>query len=252
MAIPVITPITSILDYEQHQPWAFQPAATNAPTSWSVSPAVPPGMDFDSDTGKISGACTVAGIYDMFLTAINGDGPSLESLAVAGIQSAMPPDVLAVDVDIDLVTRIAAVRGAQTTAAAAMFQHAAKFRDDQLYRVRFLKYGAVVNPSIVALSWAMKKCPGDPELAKSSAWKKMGYGLDAAWLVYGKLDENLLFNELRNAPARQQVLTLEFEWLQANDIGIGPDPLRGTSQVLPVLVAEDYQQVPVPVPEEEE
>ena len=54
MAIPVIQTHQSVLGYRQGQTWAFQPFAFNGPTSWVASP-LPPGMSFDTLTGRISG-----------------------------------------------------------------------------------------------------------------------------------------------------------------------------------------------------
>ncbi len=248
MAKPTITTTTNILDYAQFQTWAFQPAASNSPTSWALS-ATPPGMSFNTATGRLSGACTTAGFYAANLTATNGDGTSDPLPLSIGILAGMPPAQLAVDVDIDLVTRVATVRGVAAASAAnkPTYQHALKFGDDVLYCVRFLKGGVVVEPDIASVMWAIKTELEDPERAKSSGWRKVGFGMDAAWLVHGVLNEDSLRGELAEAeeeglPEQQVVGHVEFEWLQSNAGGLGPDPLRGSSQAMDVLLAFDYQQ----------
>lgn len=55
MAIPVIDTTTSVLAYNQWQLWAYQPAATNNPTSWTAL-GVPAGMVFGSQRTVADGA----------------------------------------------------------------------------------------------------------------------------------------------------------------------------------------------------
>lgn len=250
MPAPVINTTTSILDYLQHQVWSYQPFATNKPTSWSIDPIAPPGMAFDPATGTISGACSVAGVYVFAITATNALGDSSPLVVTVGIEAApQDPRSLAVEVNVDLVSRVAVVAG---LSAAAAYQHAVKNRDDLIYHVRFFKGATRVDPPLTKVSWSLKRNPDGDVLAASGAWLKVGFGSEAAWAVHGSLTQAALLSELldieetEKTPAQQFVGTIEFEWLQANGAtgAIGPDPLRGSSQPMNVLVVNDQQQTP--------
>jgi len=254
MAIPVINPTTSILDYLQWEPWQYQPYATNTPTSWSIDPSAPTGMDFDAATGRISGACSTPGVYVFSLRAHNGDGASAPLVITTGIgASGSDQRAMVISVDIDVVTRRAVVNGV-AAAATADYQHAIKYNDDLIYSVRFFNGATRVDPPIVGLGWALKYALEDPPLATASYWRKTGYGLNASFAAHGRVQGGALRAALLDAQATQKTAdqsfigSVEFEWLQANDgpDAVGPDPLRGSSQPMKVLAALDYQQIAIP------
>lgn len=247
MPAPVINPTTSILDYLQHQYWTFRPFASNAPTSWSIDPMAPEGMGFDPATGAITGACTVAGVYVFALRAHNADGASDPMVLTVGIESAAAnPRSLAVEVDIDIVTRIARVAGVDNTAP---YQHAVKANDDLIYHVRFFKGSTRMEVPMNQLAWSLKSAPDGDVLAVSGQWEQVGYGTDATYAVHCSLTDPGLISELEDIaatstnPAQQFVGLGEFEWLQTNPSpAIGPDPLRGSSQAMRILVVNDHRQ----------
>ena len=258
MAAPIISPITSILDYLTNESWSYQPFTSGSPTSWRISPAAPPGMSFNTATGMISGQCVVPGVYVCGLYATNGDGESAPSIFPVAIGSAAHAGIgasLAVAVDIDLVARTAKVAGVDGKSGAS-YQHAVRYGDDLTYHVRFFNGTSRVEPPVIALAWAMKNEVDEEVLNKSSAWRKVGYGTAATWAVTGRLDDNLLLGEVSESEAdekakllaQQFIGTIEFEWLQDNAGGVGSDPLRGSAGPMPVLVSADYQQIPVPEP----
>ena len=57
-------------------PVSYQVSATNSPTSFAVTPALPGGLALNATTGSISGTPTTAGAYTLALTATNGSGTS--------------------------------------------------------------------------------------------------------------------------------------------------------------------------------
>lgn len=73
MAKPVIDSTTSWIYAQRGSPIVYQAAAANTPTSWSCS-TLPDGLTHTS--GKVSGTCTTAGIYNVVITATNADGTS--------------------------------------------------------------------------------------------------------------------------------------------------------------------------------
>jgi len=238
MPAPVINQTTSVLDYQQHQPWSYQPFATNSPTGWSIDPIAPPGMAFDSVNGTLSGTCTVAGIYVFAIRASNADGSSDPLVLTVGIEAAARNQrSLAVEVDIDIVTR----------AVTAGSNHTVKFNDDLIYHVRFLNGGQRVEMPLLHLAWSLKRTPDGDVLAVSDEWQQVGFGADATYAVHVLLNNPSLLSELEDTEARLFAGTGEFEWLQSNPPpAIGPDVLRGSSQAMPVTVVADHRQAELP------
>jgi hypothetical protein len=241
MPAPVIDPTTSILDYLQHQYWTFRPFAANTPTSWTIDPMAPDGMTFDPTTGAISGAATVAGVYVFAIRAHNADGASAPLVIAAGIEAAASdPRSLAVDMRIDLTTRSVELA---TGVMGGEFLHAVKRRDDLIYNVSFTKNGVVAAVPLDKLSWSLKRTPDGEVLAASDDWKQLTAGQSPTYAVHANLGGSGLAGELEDTDERKFIGYAEFEWLQTNPApGIGPNPLRGSSQSFRVLVVDDHMQ----------
>ncbi len=238
MAAPVINPTTSILDFRQHEYWTYRPYATNDPDQWSIDPMAPPGMVFDPNTGSITGACPVPGIYVFAVRAIQtvGDAIAISDPLVltVGIEaSASDPSSLALDMRIDLDFRNVVLPGNSS-------QQPVKRGDDVIYNVTFLKGGAATRVPLEKLAWSLKKSPDGDVLAASDEWKQITFGTVTTYAVHVRLDGAALAAELEDSENQQFLGYGEFEWLQTNpDPNIGPDPLRGSSQAMRVLVVKD-------------
>lgn len=85
MAIPIIDKTISILAWTQGGERAFQPVATGTPTSWAAT-GLPAGVDISATTGLIQGAPEVSGVYNVKLTATNGDGVSAPVHVAIGVE----------------------------------------------------------------------------------------------------------------------------------------------------------------------
>lgn len=101
MAAPVISPITSILAYRMGEYWVYQPAASNSPTSWAAV-GLPEGMAINAATGKISGAATEPGVFDVTLKATNADPATGELIVPVAIEAAQLSLGAAIDLEMDL------------------------------------------------------------------------------------------------------------------------------------------------------
>ena len=249
MPTPVINPTTSVLDYRQHEYWTFRPFATNEPDHWRIDPMAPPGMVFDPNTGGITGACLVPGVYVFAVRATKTVGDAIEVsdplVLTVGIEaSAGDPSSLAVDVIVDLVTRNVMLSGVAASLTNNLTQHAVKRGDDLIYNVSFQKGLVAAGPvPLELLSWSLKKSPDGDVLATSDEWKQLTFGTVTTYSVHAKLDGAALADELEASTDQQFLGYGEFEWLQTNpDPNIGPNPLRGSSQALRVLVAKDQFQ----------
>lgn len=101
MAAPVISAITSILAYRMGEWWNYQPAATNSPTSWAAT-GLPEGMAINATTGKISGAATEPGVFDVVLSATNADPATGTLIFPIAIEAAQLSLGAAIDLEMDL------------------------------------------------------------------------------------------------------------------------------------------------------
>lgn len=78
------------------QPFEYQLAATNDPTSYSAS-AFPSGLSFDVTTGILSGTPAVVGSYSITLSAMNADGADSLILALSVVEPGTGAIAQAVD-----------------------------------------------------------------------------------------------------------------------------------------------------------
>jgi hypothetical protein len=151
MAAPVIDPKQSVPDFDQFEPWGFQPYATNYPTTWQAS-GLPPGVVIDGVAGLISGAATLPGTYQFALTATNSDGVSAQVSFVVGIRPAPPPApsgavVTVVDLDTRAVT---------FTAADPKLGLLLKRGDDIIFQIQFVRNNVGQELAVTALKTAFK------------------------------------------------------------------------------------------------
>jgi hypothetical protein len=87
MATPTITATQTVLAWAVRQEFSFQFTATGSPTSWSVAPGyfLPNGVLLDVGQGRIYGAGTIAGVWDLKFIASNADGNSDPMLFTVGL-----------------------------------------------------------------------------------------------------------------------------------------------------------------------
>jgi len=262
MAKPVIDSTTSVLGYKQWEPWEFQGYATNAPTSWSIS-AVPPGMSFNTTTGKLSGAATAAGVYTLVRTATNADGdsvydptatpPILNGRLVIGIEAAPMPNS-AINVDWDTQSGEITLRGIDATGKDAAGKLvpllSAKEDDDLLFIIRCLNGGTVLDLPLTSLKFAAKEF--EPErvvVLSTDGFYKVGAGTATYYILHAHLDRAKLASVLSNYEADTGTLFAalgEFERVESNigypDATAGPATLRSTSRTFILNIERDLIQ----------
>lgn len=159
MPVPVINPTTSILAYRKGEYFAFQPAATNSPTSWSAT-GLPPGMTINATTGLIQGAPTVQGVYDVTLIASNALGPSAPLVVPVGVESVPYETDASIELDFDLDTGIVTrTRGGSASKDAVLF---GKRGDKFVVAVGLIKEGVLMDIPVVALAIGVKEFEPDP------------------------------------------------------------------------------------------
>ena len=72
--------------------FVYQIAATQNPTSYSVSGTLPPGLSLNTPTGRISGTPTASGTWSVTIRASNQSGSSVGKSLIINI-AGLPPDI---------------------------------------------------------------------------------------------------------------------------------------------------------------
>jgi hypothetical protein len=246
MAIPVINTTTSILAYKQWEVWAYQPYATNSPTSWSSGPLAP-GLTLDAVTGKITGRGEVPGVYLAELIATNVNGASAPLVLTIGIEPAsVTPDSkheMAIDLGSGQVSLLSYSVQSPTSQPTGAPLISVKEDDDLLLRILFLKGGNVIDLDLTSLKFAVKELEPESVLVLSTpTFEKQGTGSNAGFLLHVKFNGDLLASSLSNYEEEGGTFfdaLAELEWVQTNTETIGPVELRRSSATFRVRIERD-------------
>lgn len=154
MAIPVISPITSIIAYGVGVYFDFQPAATNTPTSWVIT-GLPTGMVYHATTGLCEGAPTTPGIYDVTFVASNASGASAAVIApmVVGRGYGLQDPVILLDYNLET----AAISAPNLTIKDGDPVIYGKTGDKLLIALGFVRDGFLVPQTIEQVKLALKE-----------------------------------------------------------------------------------------------
>ncbi|MHA3773674.1 Ig domain-containing protein [Verrucomicrobiota bacterium sgz303538] len=262
---PTINTTQSVLGFLQWQPWSYQPTALNTPTAWQCS-ALPPGVTFNTTTGRLTGPATMPGVYLVTLTASNADGISDPVVFAIGIEASgyvQPANILEVLIDLNtrrvfIGTTLAELQaqGANAIANTADDKDAKKLSplcyiksgDDVIFNVRFVKSGVIAGLSLTALKFALKEFEPEATLIETdgtaASWQQIGSGNDAAYRIYAKIDGDALRGALSNYEDDEATTFLalgEFEWMESNPTTprIGPATIRGSSRTYGITLTRD-------------
>lgn len=166
MAIPVISNTTSVLGFRKKQEFAYQPYASNTPTSWAAS-GLPTGVTINGTTGLISGAATIPGVYVVSLTATNGDGASAPHQIAIGIEDGAVNDSIGIEINVDVRTGYVAASGQSQPDPdkAVLF---AKRGDVLFLDVGFWRDDVLQDLPIADLKFQMREFDGETILVASN------------------------------------------------------------------------------------
>lgn len=196
MPIPVIDPTTSVLSYLKGEFFVYQPAATETPTSWAAV-GLPTGVTINTTTGKISGAATEPGVYNVTLTATNGSGASAPLFVAMGIEASDFAAAASILLNVDLATGIVTNPGVTSTGDTPAPPLYLKRGDKVLINVGFFQGEFLQDIPIDQVDLAIKEFEPDALLLLSDGvFEKIG-DYDTAryqFLVY--LDPDDLTNVL--------------------------------------------------------
>ena len=166
MAIPVISNTTSVLGFRKKQEFAYQPYASNTPTSWAAT-GLPTGVTINTTTGLISGAATIPGVYVVSLTASNATGPSTPHQIAIGIEDGPLNDSIGIEINVDVRTGYVAASGQSQPDPdkAVLF---AKRGDVLFLDVGFWRDDVLQDLPIADLKFQMREFDGETILVTSN------------------------------------------------------------------------------------
>lgn len=166
MAIPVISNTTSVLGFRKRQDFAYQPYASNTPTSWAAT-GLPAGVTINTVNGLISGAATIAGVYGVILSAANASGLSAPHLIAIGIEETGINDGIGIELDVDVRTGYVAATG-QTQPDLDKAILFAKRGDTLFFDVGFWRGDVLQDLPIAELKFQMREFDGETVLVTSN------------------------------------------------------------------------------------
>lgn len=219
MAIPVIYPTISVLCFRQGQYFEFQPAATNSPTSWAAV-GLPDDMTINAETGLIAGTSMGIGVYDVTLTATNGDGISAEFFfPIVLLESGGVLDE-AIELDVDLDT--GAVTRFNSSESKPVFY--AKSGDRLLISIGFKKQTYYQTVLMREIKFALKEYEPERLILLSEG----DYILSRSGLRYlilvdfskVKMRASLSNNEADKGTAYKAICELQWSW-DRDGFGVG-------------------------------
>jgi len=193
VAIPILSPITSILALTRGRFYAFQPAlaaGSPAATSWALaSGGFPDGMTLNAATGRVSGTPSresEGSVFVAMVTANNASGPSAPLKLVFGIEHAKVEPDGSLEAFLDLSTSGIGFRGHEKTDDLGRAVVHVKRGDRFPLSVTFLKATEVIDLAVTNLAIVLKEF--EPEsrilLNPSSHLEKQGIEDTARWLTF--------------------------------------------------------------------
>lgn len=233
MAVPVISPTTSILDFPLGETWIFQPSASNSPTSWSWT-NLPPGLSVSSTTGAIGGRVLVQGVWIATVTASNGDGASATMEIPISVYAGIWNNPAAVQVKIDA--------GTGTVLSPASL--ALKSDSDILLDVSFYDSASnLLALPVTALSFVLKASDGGEPLVQTAAFSQVGDVTTRAFEIVAPLRGDALARQLALSSASAVVPAVaaqaEFRFTYSYMLGGTAAALKRVSSTFPVTITRN-------------
>ncbi|MCP4444918.1 MAG: hypothetical protein GY872_01585 [Roseibacillus sp.] len=243
MAIPTISDTTSILGFDRGSLVNYQPFASDSPTSWAAS-NLPTGILIDSVTGLLSGTADDPGVFVVGLTATNGEGTSAVHEIAIGIGSEiLGTDAIGVEIDVDLATGKAVLRGVDPAGddAPTMF---AKSGDQIFIDVGFFKDGSLQAIPCTQIMFTLKEYEGEEQLTLTSGVTELiGGGFDSRFRTMVDFDKTAIDNALSSyeGDVRTGFLGLaEIEWTYSyGDVNTAALNAKRSTQTFRVALDRD-------------
>lgn len=232
-------------------------AATSGGTVLNLGSDISAGQISRKPTGRITGASTVPGVFDLGFVASNSDGDSAEQEFTIGIEpGALVPDSLpwlAINLftgqiqadgeDVEPLTDDIVKGLGKRDSAAPPFALAVKEGDDLLTRISFYRGETVQDISLDALRLILKEYEPDNEICISTeAFEKQGSGTGTNFLLHTKFNGGAMAAALTNYEQDGGTFfyaLAEIEYTQINPESVGPATLIRSSATFLIRVERD-------------
>jgi len=243
MAVPTISDTTSVLGFDRGSLVNYQPFASDSPTGWTAT-GLPTGLSIDAVSGLISGTADDPGVFVVGLVASNAEGDSASHEIAIGIGSdILGVDAIGVEVDVDLATGKAVLRGVEAgdDSSPTMF---AKSGDQIFIDVGFFKDGSLTQLPVTQILFTLKEYEGEDQLTLTSGVTELvGNGLDSRFRTMIDFDKVAIDNALSSyeGDVRTGFLGLgEIEWCYSyGDVNTAALTAKRSTQTFRVALDRD-------------
>jgi hypothetical protein len=212
--------------------------------NWKCT-ALPDGLDFDKELGRISGTATTTGVWVIAVTALNTYGTDTKNL-VLEIAEAEQSAATGFNLVVDVETKAVQVPGqTQTTGVTPVI--GIKGRDDVVLFVQFQKAGVALDLQLSSLVLVLKEDVESIPLVVSSDFAKQSDAAGDFYVLRFKADSAVIDALFTNheGPVRTEFQALaELSWRVVSTwSNVGPRTYAHSSRIFPISVIRDLGQL---------
>lgn len=209
---------------------------------WNCT-ALPDGLEFDKELGRISGTATLTGVWVVGITAINTYGTDTNYLTIE-IAEATAGISTGIDLAVDVETKTVQLLG-QPAPVGVVFS--VKGKDDVLLFVRFLKRGLTVDLEVTSLVLIIKEDAESAPLVVSSDFSRQIDASGDFFVLRFSPDSSAIDALFTNyeGPVRTEFQAVaELSWRVVSPwSGVGPRTYTNSSRIFPISVTRDLGQL---------
>jgi len=209
---------------------------------WNCT-ALPDGLEFDKELGRISGTATLTGVWVVGITAINTYGTDTNYLTIE-IAEATAGISTGIDLAVDVETKTVQLLG-QPAPVGVVFS--VKGKDDVLLFVRFLKRGLTVDLEVTSLVLIIKEDAESAPLVVSSDFSRQNDASGDFFVLRFSPDSSAIDALFTNyeGPVRTEFQAVaELSWRVVSPwSGVGPRTYTNSSRIFPISVTRDLGQL---------
>jgi hypothetical protein len=209
---------------------------------WNCT-ALPDGLEFDKELGRISGTATLTGVWVVGITAINTYGTDTNYLTIE-IAEATAGISTGIDLAVDVETKTVQLLGQPATVGAVF---SVKGKDDVLLFVRFLKRGLTVDLEVTSLVLIIKEDAESAPLVVSSDFSRQNDASGDFFVLRFSPDSpaiDALFTNYEGPVRTEFQAVAELSWRVVSPwSGVGPRTYTNSSRIFPISVTRDLGQL---------